>query len=168
MSRKLLTVLTFCALSCLLLADANGQLFRRRARTTCSTGACQKVTYTSAVQKADEGPTQKAEETATQKSEAVQKTDATQKGSNAVNAVVVTQGSHLYNLCLRKAQWQAARGRVGHPGWGLGGCRCEGAGSGMTAQAALNACCYTGQRRVAASAVVRGANGRYYATKLYW
>jgi hypothetical protein len=136
-----------------------GWLFHRRA--TCTSGSCQSVQ--TAVQK--DTPAQKPDEDV-QKDSATQK-DATQK-SGEVNAVVVTQGSLLYGICLRKARLQAARGRVFHPGGSMGGCHYEGCGSGSTATAALNACCYTGQRRCAASAVVRGANGRFYATKLFW
>jgi hypothetical protein len=141
-----------------------GWLFHRRA--TCTGGSCHSVqtaVQKGAVQK--DTPAQKTDE-AVQKDSATQK-DATQK-SGEVKAVVVTQGSLLYGICLRKARLQAARGRVFHPGGSMGGCHYEGCGSGSTATAALNACCYTGQRRCAASAVVRGANGRFYATKLFW
>ena len=122
--------------------------FRGRARAcysgSCQTGAVQK----SAVQKSD----------AVQKSTAVQKTEAVQKSG----------GSSMSALAMRKAQWQANRGRVGHPGWGFGGARAEGAGfSTRSADSALRNCCYYGQRRIAASAVVRGSRG-WYATILYW
>jgi hypothetical protein len=122
------------------------------------------VQKTEAVQK--DTPAQKPDE-AVQKDDATQK-DATQKSGGEVKAVVVTQGSALYNLCLKKARWQAARGRVGHPGWGMGGCRYEGAGSGSSPEQARRNCCYYGQRRIAASAVVQGKSGRFYCTTLYW
>jgi hypothetical protein len=173
----------------LLVSDAQaGWLFGRRARA-CHSGACHASSYAvgSAVQKSgpvqkDESAVQKADnavqkDTPVQKEEAVQKDGPVQKADDAVQKDAVqksavqksaSSGSPLYSLCLRKARWQAARGRVGHPGWGMGGCRYEGAGSGSTPAQALGNCCYSGQRRVAAQAVVKGANGRYYATRLFW
>jgi hypothetical protein len=148
----------------LLVSDAQaGWLFGRRARA-CHSGACHASSYAvgSAVQKS--GPVQKDESAVQKADNAVQK-DAVQKSAVQKSA---SSGSPLYSLCLRKARWQAARGRVGHPGWGMGGCRYEGAGSGSTPAQALGNCCYSGQRRVAAQAVVKGANGRYYATRLFW
>jgi hypothetical protein len=134
----------------LLASDAEAGLFRRRARV-CSSSSCQ----VTPVQKAD----------VVQK-EPVQK-DAVQKGTT--NAVVVTEGSALYRLALRKAQIQASRGgRCFHPGGGFGGARAEGVGSASTAQGALNNCCFSGQRRCAAAAVVQSSNGRFYACKLFW
>ena len=53
-------------------------------------------------------------------------------------------------------------------GGGYGGANAEGVGfSTYSAQDALNHCCYTGQRRVAGSSVVRGSDG-WYAVKIYW
>lgn len=170
----------------LLVADANaGWLFGRRAR--CSSVACQTASIATttavhketAVQKDEAIPTNATQKSdAVQKTEAVQKDDAVQKDEAvqkgepttvATNAVVVTQGSPIYALALRKARIQAARGgRCFHPGGGFGGCHAEGVGSGSTASAALSACCFTGQRRCAAAAVVRGTNGRFYACKIFW
>jgi hypothetical protein len=66
-----------------------------------------------------------------------------------------------------KAQRAAAMRFKGHLGGGFGGGRAEGVGfSTRSAQDALNHCCFTGQRRVAGSAVVRGADG-WYAVKIY-
>ena len=108
-------------------------------------------------------PVQK--ESAVQK-DAVQKEEPTQK---SFDAVVVTKGSLAYQVCLRKARIQAARGgRCFHPGGSFAGLHYEGVGSGSTAAQALGNCCYTGKRRCAASAVVRGSNGRYYACKLFY
>lgn len=166
-------------------ADA-GWFARLRAPKACSTCPSAKACSVApvkaeAVQK--ESATQKTEpvKEAVQKdvpADAVQKPDgkpvaeAVQKDEKAeqksVNAVVVTEGSALYQICLRKARWQAARGRVGHPGGSMGGCHYEGAGSGRTAAIALGNCCYSGQRRVAAQAVVQGRNGMYFATRLFW
>lgn len=71
-------------------------------------------------------------------------------------------------LAYQKASICAANGRCYHVGGGYGGGRAEGVGwSSYSAQAALNNCCYTGQRRVAGSAVVRGSRG-WYAVKIYW
>ena len=67
-----------------------------------------------------------------------------------------------------KAQYAASRGIRGHVGGGFGGASAEGVGfSAHSAQQALNNCCFTGQRRVAGSSVVRGSNG-WYAVKIYW
>jgi hypothetical protein len=66
-----------------------------------------------------------------------------------------------------KAQRAAAMRVKGHLGGGFGGGRAEGVGfSTRSAQDALNNCCFTGQRRVAGSSVVRGADG-WYAVKIY-
>lgn len=137
-----------------------------RPRARCGVACQPAVAMTGAVQKIDDGPVQK--EDAVQKTEpvpaAVQKEDATQKDAEAP---VVVMGP-LQALCLRKARIQAARGgRCFHVGGGFGGARAEGVGSGVTAAAALNACCFTGQRVCVASAVVRSAAGRYYACKLF-
>lgn len=71
-------------------------------------------------------------------------------------------------VAFAKAQRSASAGISGHLGGGFGGGNAEGVGfSTYSAQAALNNCCYTGQRTVAGSAVVRGASG-WYAVKIYW
>lgn len=67
-----------------------------------------------------------------------------------------------------KAEKMAALGMRGHLGGGFGGCHAEGTGRGTTAAAALSVCCFTGQRKCAAAAVVRGKGGLWYAVKLYW
>ena len=67
-----------------------------------------------------------------------------------------------------KAQRSAAQRIKGHLGGGFGGGNAEGIGfSTYSAQHALNNCCFTGQRRVAGSSVVRGRDG-WYAVKIYW
>ena len=67
-----------------------------------------------------------------------------------------------------KANRKAELGVKGHIGGGFGGCTAEGVGfSTSSAQAALNNCCFTGVRSLAASSVVRGADG-WYAVKLFW
>ena len=66
-----------------------------------------------------------------------------------------------------KAQRAASLRIKGHLGGGFGGGKAEGVGFSTTsAQHALNICCFTGQRPVAGSAVVRGADG-WYAVKIY-
>ena len=67
-----------------------------------------------------------------------------------------------------KASQAASRGIKGHLGGGFGGGNAEGVGfSTYSAQNALNNCCFTGQRTVAGSSVVRGGDG-WYAVKIYW
>lgn len=67
-----------------------------------------------------------------------------------------------------KAQRAAAQRIKGHLGGGFGGGNAEGVGfSTASAQDALNHCCFTGQRTVAGSSVVRGADG-WYAVKIYY
>lgn len=58
----------------------------------------------------------------------------------------------------------ARTGRLGH----RGGCGSrEGIGMGATPEQALRNCCYWGRYQVREQAVVRGANGRYYAVVRY-
>ena len=64
----------------------------------------------------------------------------------------------------QKASRMAALGYMSHGVGPLCG-PYEGVGMGTTPQAALNNCCYTGQRVCIDSAVVRGANGMYFAAK---
>ena len=80
----------------------------------------------------------------------------------------VTYSGGPQAVASAKASRMAARGIRGHQGGGFGGANAEGVGWGLSASAALSNCCYTGQRRVAGSAVVRGVGGMYYAVKLYW
>ncbi|MBE41813.1 MAG: hypothetical protein CL480_11330 [Acidobacteria bacterium] len=68
----------------------------------------------------------------------------------------------------RKASDMARMGFMGHLSGGYGGANVEGVGWGPTPASALNQCCFTGQRPVAAQCVVRGANGMWYACKLFW
>lgn len=59
----------------------------------------------------------------------------------------------------------ARTGRFGHRG--TCGCR-EGIGMGSTPEQALGNCCFNdGRYRIREKAVVRGANGRYYAVIRY-
>jgi hypothetical protein len=72
------------------------------------------------------------------------------------------------SVAVTKAQQAAAWAAKGHIGGGFGGANAEGVGfSTYSAINALNNCCFTGQRALAGSAVVRGSDG-WYAVKLYW
>lgn len=161
---RLFQVLMVVLVTAVLSTETQAGLFRHRR--VCTLSSCQvTVQSKTAVQK----------DTAVQKS-AVQKEAepipalplAVQK-SAAQKTTVTVQSNSLYAICLRKAQIQARRGgRCFHPGGSFGGCHYEGVGySSRSAAEALNNCCYTGQRRLAASAVVRGRGG-WYATKLFW
>jgi hypothetical protein len=149
--------------------EANAGLFRLKRSAKCTSCSSCSVTTKSAVQKDAAQKDTAVQKDAVQKEEATQKEavqkEATQKETKAV---VVTKGSALYNICLRKAQIQASRGRCFHPGGSFGGCHAEGVGMAMSAQGALNNCCFTGKRKCAAMAVVKGAGGRFYACKLFW
>ncbi len=70
-------------------------------------------------------------------------------------------------IAQRKAQQQAAEGRMRHVGGSLGSGGYEGVGfSTRSAEDAIRNCCYWGQRTPTAVGVSRGANG-WYATVLY-
>lgn len=84
------------------------------------------------------------------------------------NTAGVSYGSGPQATAANKAASSAARMYKGHLGGGFGGGNAEGVGfSTYSAQHALNNCCFTGQRVVAGSSVVRGADG-WYAVKIYW
>jgi hypothetical protein len=68
----------------------------------------------------------------------------------------------------QKAERAARLGLRHHQGGSFGGVSYEGIGFGSTPQQALNNCCYSGQRRVAGQHVVQGANGIWYAVRLYY
>ena len=70
-------------------------------------------------------------------------------------------------LAQSKAQRAASMGLKNHVGGGLGGARYEGVGwSTVSAQSAIQACCYWGRRPVAEIGVARGVDG-WYACVLY-
>ncbi|MGI9519975.1 MAG: hypothetical protein ACR2NP_23170 [Pirellulaceae bacterium] len=70
-------------------------------------------------------------------------------------------------LAQSKAQRAASMRMKGHVGGGLGGARYEGVGwSTVSAQSAIQSCCYWGRRPVAEVGVARGADG-WYACVLY-
>lgn len=70
-------------------------------------------------------------------------------------------------IAQTKANLQAAQGRMRHVGGSFGAGRFEGVGfSTVSADAAIQQCCYWGQRDPVDIGVARGANG-WYATVLY-
>jgi len=71
-------------------------------------------------------------------------------------------------VAQRKAA-QAAQSNIrGHVGGGLGGARYEGVGwSNVSAQSAIEHCCYWGTRPVAEIGVAKGNDGCWYACVLY-
>lgn len=72
------------------------------------------------------------------------------------------------DVASAKASRMASNGVLRHLGGGYGGANAEGIGfSTRSASDALNNCCFTGQKKVAGSSVVRGNSG-WYACKLYW
>ena len=88
--------------------------------------------------------------------------------STNYNTTTTVYGGGPQSVAASKAQTSASRRIKGHVGGGFGGANAEGVGfSSYSAQQALNSCCYTGQRRVAGSSVVRGSDG-WYAVKIYW
>ena len=89
------------------------------------------------------------------------------RGTSNVSASVSFSGGPQ-SVASAKASYKASRGITGHVGGSFGGARYEGVGfSSSSASSALSYCCYTGKKRVAGSAVVRGRNG-WYAVKLFW
>lgn len=80
---------------------------------------------------------------------------------------VSSWGSSPQEVADAKARYLASRNAMFHPGGGYGGGNAEGVGAGMTAQQALNNCCFTGQRRLLGSACYQGSNGMWYACKIF-
>ena len=73
--------------------------------------------------------------------------------------------SRVRTTAADDAAYMARTGRFGHRG--TCGCR-EGIGYGSTPEQALANCCFNdGRYRIREKAVVRGANGRYYAVIRY-
>lgn len=71
------------------------------------------------------------------------------------------------SLAQWKAERQAAEGRCRHVGGGFGGGRYEGVGfSTSSPDAAVEACCYWGKRKVREIGVARGRRG-WYSTVIY-
>ena len=71
-------------------------------------------------------------------------------------------------LAQQKAEQAARMNFRGHVGGGFGGARYEGVGwSSRSAQAAIQQCCYWGQRTPAEIGVARGSDGIWYACVLY-
>ena len=77
-------------------------------------------------------------------------------------------GSGGSGLAQQKANQAAQRNLRGHVGGGLGGARYEGVGwSSVSAQQAIQQCCYWGTRPVSQIGVSRGSDGCWYACVLY-
>ena len=99
--------------------------------------------------------------------------DVSARGSSSRSRSTTVYRSASYGgnpqaVASNKASHAAARGIRGHVGGGFGGGHAEGVGfSTRSAADALNNCCFTGQRKVAGSSVVRGKGG-WYAVKIYW
>ena len=83
----------------------------------------------------------------------------------------VTVTKNIYSspaqAAAQKANISASRTTMRHWGGGFGGGRAEGVGCGATAAQALANCCFTGQRACIAASVRQGANGRWYAVKIF-
>lgn len=146
MARLLFAVVVFFSITAVS-DDASAQRWRRRTR--CYGGTCyyqpqsQYTYYTySATPAVSAQPTQ----TATR--------STTSSGPQA--------------MAEHKAGVMARTGAMWHIGGSFGGANFEGVGWGPTAQSALNNCCYTGMRQVAGQCAVQGANGMWYACKLFW
>ena len=88
--------------------------------------------------------------------------------TRTTSVTVSTSYSSPQAAASSKASRMATTGVFRHLGGGFGGGRAEGIGRGPTAQAALNNCCYTGQRPLLASSVVWSARlGSYVAVKIF-
>lgn len=85
--------------------------------------------------------------------------------NTSVSVNVYSSPDHAAN---DKATKMATQCRMAHLGGGYGGGNAEGVGCGTSEAAALNNCCFTGVRRLAAAAVAVGRNGMYYACKIFW
>ena len=71
-------------------------------------------------------------------------------------------------VCEQKAALQAIRCSMFHPGGSFGGGSCEGVGCDSDPLTALSICCYSNSgRTLIGQAVVRGANGMYYACRIF-
>lgn len=94
----------------------------------------------------------------------------THYAAGVAQAVAQPMGAFMSSdqaIAQRKANQQAAQGRMRHVGGSLGSGGYEGVGfSTRSAEDAVRNCCYWGQRQPTAVAVSRGANG-WYANVLY-
>ena len=71
-------------------------------------------------------------------------------------------------VCEQKAALQARLCRMFHPGGSFGGGSCEGVAMASDPTTALNSTCYSRSGRVCiGQAVVRGANGMFYACRIF-
>ena len=88
--------------------------------------------------------------------------------SVSVERTVIRFTGSPAQVAYAKACKMAELGMRGHLGGGMAGLHYEGTGRGVTAAAALSACCFSGTRKCAASAVAKGRNGLFYAVRLYY
>ena len=93
--------------------------------------------------------------------------------STSTSAPITPQATSSYStpavsvsLAQSKADRMASSGTMGHLGGGFGGGRAEGVGTGSTRQAAIQNCCYWGQRTPLD--IGTATNGsRWYACVIY-
>lgn len=72
------------------------------------------------------------------------------------------------SVCEQKASLQARLGRMFHPGGSFGGGSCEGVACAGDPDSALNSCCYSNSgRTIIGQAVFQGANGMFYACRIF-
>lgn len=90
-------------------------------------------------------------------------------GSCGVSVTTTVEFSgNAQAVCEQKAAFQAARCSMFHPGGSFGGGSCEGVACAGDPQSALDNCCYSNSgRTIIGQAVVRGANGLYYACRIF-
>lgn len=71
-------------------------------------------------------------------------------------------------VCEQKAAIMASRCFMAHLGGSFGGGSCEGVGCSTSSEHALSICCYSNSgRTIIGQAVVRGANGMFYACRIF-
>lgn len=93
--------------------------------------------------------------------------NASCSGASAVEPVGSVEPVRSGGLAQQKAEVQASQGRMRHIGGSFGAGRFEGVGfSTVSAQAAIQACCYYGRKTPVDIGVARGERG-WYATVLY-
>lgn len=83
-------------------------------------------------------------------------------------SVSVQFSGDAQSVCEQKAALQASRCSMFHPGGSFGGGSCEGVGCASDPDTALSICCYSNSgRTLIGQAVARGANGLYYACRIF-
>lgn len=82
-------------------------------------------------------------------------------------SVSMTFTGDAQSVCEQKAALQAQMCSMRHLGGSFGGGSFEGVGCSSDPDHALSICCYTGQRVCIGQAVRQGANGMWYACKIF-